>query len=71
MNKIKVKTINNPYEVVVGSNLINQKNLKALEDKEVLLIIDENIPTKFKDLIVNELSSLSSNFQSLEICASE
>ena len=71
MNKIKVETINNPYEVVVGSNLINQKNLKALEGKEVLLVIDENIPTKFKDLIVDALSSLSSNFQSLEIRASE
>ena len=71
MNKIKVEIINNPYEVVVGSNLINQKNLKALEDKEVLLIIDENIPSKFKDLIVDALSSLSSNFQSLEIHASE
>ena len=52
--------------MVVGSNLINQKNLKALEDKEVLLVIDENIPTKFKDLIVDALSSLSSNFQSLD-----
>ena len=71
MNKIKVETINNPYEVVVGFNLINQKNLKALEDKEVLLIIDGNIPSKFKDLIVDVLSSLSSNFQSLEIRASE
>ncbi len=71
MNKIKVETTNNPYEVVVGSNLINQNNLKALEDKEVLLIIDENIPTKFKDLIADALSSLSSNFQSLEIRASE
>ena len=71
MNKIKVETINNPYEVVVGSDLINLKNLKVLEDKEVLLIIDENIPTKFKDLIADALSSLSSNFQSLEIRASE
>ena len=71
MNKIKVETINNPYEVVVGSDLINQKNLKALENKEVLLIIDQNIPTKFKDLIADALSSLSSNFQSLEIRASE
>ena len=71
MNKIKVETINNPYEVVVGSNLINQKNLKALKDKEVLLILDQNIPSKFKDLIVDALSSLSSNFQSLQIHASE
>ena len=71
MNKIKVETINNPYEVVVGSNLINQKNLEILEDKEVLLVIDENIPSKYKDLIADQLSNLSSNFQSLEICASE
>ena len=71
MNKIKVETINNPYEVVVGSSLINQKNLEILEDKEVLLVIDENIPSKFKDLITDQLSNLSSNFQFLEIYASE
>ena len=71
MNKIKVETINNPYEVVVGSNLINQKNLDLLEDKEVLLVMDENIPSKYKDLISDELLSISSNFQSLEIFASE
>ena len=71
MNKIKVKTINNPYEVVVGSNLINRKNLEILEDKEVLLVMDENIPLQFKDLIKEELSKLSSRFKSLEIYASE
>jgi len=71
MNKIKVETINNPYEVVVGSNLINQKNLEALEDREVLLVIDENVPSKFKELIKDELLNLSSTFQSLEIFASE
>ena len=58
MNKIKVETINNPYEVVVGSNLINQKNLDLLEDKEVLLVMDENIPSKYKDLISDELLSI-------------
>ena len=51
MKKIKVGTINNPYEVVVGSNLINQKNLEVLEDREVLLVIDEKVPSKFKELI--------------------
>ena len=71
MNKIKVQTINNPYEVFVGTNLINQKNLEILEDKEVLLVMDKNIPPKFKDLIIDQLSNLSSNFQSLEIYASE
>ena len=71
MNKITVETINNPYEVIVGSGLINQKNLEILEDKEVLLVIDENIPSKFKDLITDQLSDLSSNFHFLEIYASE
>ena len=71
MNKVKVETINNPYEVVVGSNLISHKNLEILEDKEVLLVMDENIPPKFKDLITCQLSNLSSNFKSLEIYASE
>ena len=71
MNKITVETINNPYEVIVGSGLINQKNLEILEDKEVLLVIDENIPSKFKDLITDQLSNLSSNFHFLEIYASE
>ena len=51
--------------------MVNQKNLEILEDKEVLLVLDENIPSKFKDLIADQLSNLSSNFQSLEICASE
>jgi 3-dehydroquinate synthase len=71
MNKIKVGTINRPYEVVVGSNLINKKNLEVLEDKEVLLVMDENVPSNFKDLIKDELLNLSCNFQSLEIYASE
>ena len=71
MKKIKVGTINNPYEVVVGSNLINQKNLEVLEDREVLLVIDEKVPSKFKELIRDVLLNLSSNFQSLEIHASE
>ena len=57
--------------MVVGSNLINQKNLDLLEDKEVLLVMDENIPSKYKDLISDELLNISSNFQSLEIFASE
>jgi len=71
MNKIKVETSNNPYEVVVGPNLINQKSLEILEDQEVLLVLDNSIPTKFKKLIIDLLSNLSSNFKSLEIYASE
>ncbi len=71
MKKITVDVKNNSYEVIVGTNLLNQKRLAVLKGKEVLLVIDENIPLKYKDLITEELSSLSSNFHTLEICASE
>jgi len=71
MKKIKVDIKNNPYEVIVGSNLVNQGNLEVLKHKEVLLVIDKNIPPTYKDLITEELSNLSSNFHALEICASE
>jgi len=43
MKKIKVDIKNNPYEVIVGSNLVNQENLEVLKQKEVLLVIDKNI----------------------------
>ena len=71
MKKIKVNVKNNPYEVIIGTNLIKTQNLEELKDKEVLLVIDENIPSKYKNLLTKELLNLSSKFQSLEINASE
>ena len=71
MKNIKVGLEKNSYEVIVGTNLINREHLAVLKDKEVLLVLDENIPLKYKDLITEELSNLSSNFHTLEICASE
>ena len=71
MKNIKVKVEKNSYEVIVGSGLVNREHLEFLKDKELLLVIDKNIPFKYKDLITEELSNLSSNFHTLEICASE
>tara|TARA_B100000579_G_C22759194_1_gene818077 strand:- start:153 stop:1229 length:1077 start_codon:yes stop_codon:yes gene_type:complete len=71
MKNIKVKVEKNSYEVIVGTGLINREHLEFLKDKEVLLVIDKNIPFKYKGLITEELSNLSSNFHTLEICASE
>ena len=71
MKNIKVKLEKNSYEVIVGTGLINREHLEFLKDKEVLLLIDKNIPFKYKNLITEELSNLSSNFHTLEICASE
>ena len=71
MKQIEVGIKNNPYQVIVGSNLINQENLNILKGKEVLLVLDGNIPSRYKDLINKELSDLSAKFHTLEILASE
>ena len=71
MKKIEVGIKDNPYQVIVGSNLINQENLQILKDREVLLVLDQNIPSEFKDMVTNDLTDLSSKFHTLEILASE
>ena len=71
MKQIRVDIKDNPYEVAVGSCLVNQKNLDDLREKEVLLVIDENIPTNYKRSITKELSNLSTKFHTLAIHASE
>ena len=71
MKKIKVNIKSNPYEVIVGSDLVNQENLIRLKDKEVLLVIDEKVPSEYKSSIIQVLSDLSSNLNICEIHASE
>ena len=71
MKKIKVGIKNNPYEVNVGSDLLNKKNLKDLKGKEVLVVIDDNIPPKYKTSVTSELAKLCNKFHTLEIHASE
>ena len=71
MKKIEVGIKDSHYQVIVGSNLINQSNLQILKDREVLLVVDQNIPSEFKDMITKDLADLSSKFHTLEILASE
>ena len=71
MKKIKVGIKNNPYEVNVGSDLLNKKNLKDLKGKEVLVVIDNNISPKYKNSVTSELAKLCNKFHTLEIHASE
>ena len=71
MKKIKVNIKSKPYEVIVGSDLVNQENLIRLKDKEVLLVIDEKVPSEYKSSIIQVLSGLSSNLNICEIHASE
>ena len=60
MKKIKVDIKSNSYEVIVGSDLVNQENLKRLKGKEVLLVADEKVPSEYKNSIIEVLSDLSS-----------
>ena len=71
MKRIKVNIKSNPYEVIVGSGLVNQENLRRLKDKEVLLVLDEKVPSEYKSSIIQVLSDLSSNLNICEIHASE
>ena len=71
MKKIKVGIKSNSYEVIVGSDLVNQENLKRLKGKEVLLVADEKVPSEYKNSIIEVLSDLSSNLHICEIHASE
>ena len=71
MKRIKVNIKSNPYEVIVGSGLVNQENLRRLKDKEVLLVLDEKVPSEYKSSIIQVLSDLSSNLNLCEIHASE
>ena len=65
MKKIEVGIKDNNYQVIVGSNLVNQENLQILKDREVLLVLDQNIPPKFKDMMTKDLSGLSSKFHTI------
>ncbi len=71
MNEIKVDIADGNYSVLIGSNILITENLELIRDKEVLLVMDEQIPFKYKDLIIKELTNLASNFHQLELHASE
>ena len=71
MKKVKVNLKNNSYKVIVGSNLVNEENLKILKNKEVLLVVDKNVPSQYKELITKQLINMSSCCQTLEIKPSE
>ena len=58
-NKISIKTINKNYSIVIGRDLIVKidKILKAnrLKFDKCLIVIDKNIPLKFKRLLYKKL----------------
>ena len=72
-NKISIKTSNKNYSIVIGRDLIVKidKILKAnrLKFYKCLIVIDKNIPNKFKRLLYKKLKT--NKLVNIEITASE
>ncbi len=73
INKILIKTSNKNYSIVIGRDLIGKidKILKAnhLKFDKCLIVIDKNIPLKFKRLLYKKLKT--NKLFKIEITASE
>ena len=60
-HEIKVKVKNYNYSILIGKNTLNilPKKIKLLcpKTKNVALIIDKNVPKKFKKALKNKLKN--------------
>jgi 3-dehydroquinate synthase len=60
MTKLKVKNLNSNYSILVGRNILNKTSyqIKTLcpSAKKVALIIDKNVPKKFKNKLKKNLN---------------
>ena len=43
MKEIKINTDSRDYQVLVGTDILSEKNLKEFSNKEILLVIDSKI----------------------------
>ena len=71
METISIKTKSREYDVLVGENLIGHDNFHDADDKEVLLVIDNGIPSNVIEKIEMILKERSSKFHSLRMLATE
>ena len=59
--EIKFRSLNQKYSILIGDNTINllPRKIKSLcpNTKKIALIIDQNIPNKFKKIIKNKLKN--------------
>ena len=66
INNIKIKTNAKSYDVVIGSNIINKTgkilNQKKINFDKCLVIMDKNIPSKFKKLLQRSLKNKKNIF---------
>tara|TARA_Y100001970_G_scaffold98563_1_gene123871 strand:- start:17601 stop:18674 length:1074 start_codon:yes stop_codon:yes gene_type:complete len=71
MNKINVNLNDFSYTVSVGNNLLNKENLNKLIGKEVLIVIDSSLSTKYEELLTEILLPECIRLEVLKIKASE
>tara|TARA_B100000963_G_scaffold352505_1_gene365766 strand:- start:8157 stop:9263 length:1107 start_codon:yes stop_codon:yes gene_type:complete len=59
MQKIKFKSQNTQYKILIGNNILNELpkkiNSTCSKTRKIGLIIDKNVPAKFRRIIVNKL----------------
>ena len=57
--KLTVKNLSSSYSIIVGRNILNQtaSHIKTLcpGAKKIALVLDKNVPTKFKNNLKNNL----------------
>ena len=60
MKEIKINTDSRNYPVLVGTDILSEKNLKEFSNKEILLVIDSKIDESIKNEVQITLSNISS-----------
>ena len=71
MKEIKINTDSRNYPVLVGTDILSEKNLKEFSNKEILLVIDSKIEESVKKEVQVTLSNISSKYSELTIEANE
>ena len=59
--QIKINTKSKKYSIFIGSKLINKLDKILISQKisfpKVMVVIDKNIPSKFKSILIKKLNS--------------
>lgn len=63
VNKLRITTKSKKYSIFIGRNLINNINnilrSEKLSFKKILLVIDKNVPSKFKKKLLKNIKTQS------------
>ena len=71
MKEIKINTKSRNYPVLVGTDILNEKNLNEFSNKEILLVVDSKIEDSIKKEVQIILSNISSKYSEVIIEANE